>query len=304
MSHDHDHDHDHPSFLAHHWDNAEQQFEAGKFGMWLFLATEVLLFGGLFAGYAVWRHNHHDVFAYGSKFLNTMLGATNTAVLLASSMTMAMAVTFAQRGKTRALQVCLVLTLLGAVGFMVIKYFEYTHKFHEGLYPGVALYGGPPHPEQSHLWNPDLPVIPEAALAANAAAVAVPGGLTPPAAPVAEPTTIVPPAAAPTGLVTAFVDRNTISPHMPGFSYEASVHPLQDPERPAGLHVFFNIYYMMTGLHGIHVIVGGIVITWLLIRSTRGEFSGEYFTPVDLGGLYWHVVDLIWIFLFPLFYLI
>jgi cytochrome c oxidase subunit 3 len=82
------------------------------------------------------------------------------------------------------------------------------------------------------------------------------------------------------------------------------VHPLQDPHRPANAHMFFNIYFMMTGLHGIHVIIGGAVIVWLLVLSLRGRFSPAYFTPVDLGGLYWHVVDLIWIFLFPLFYLI
>jgi heme/copper-type cytochrome/quinol oxidase subunit 3 len=86
--------------------------------------------------------------------------------------------------------------------------------------------------------------------------------------------------------------------------YNATVQPLQDRDRPHNAHMFFNIYYMMTGLHGIHVVIGMIVITWLLIKTFRGHFSSEYFTPIDLGGLYWHVVDLIWIFLFPLFYLI
>jgi hypothetical protein len=91
--------------------------------------------------------------------------------------------------------------------------------------------------------------------------------------------------------------------HSPGETLHLA-HPLQDPERPVNAQKFFSIYFMMTGLHGIHVIVGGIVITWLLILTLKGRFSGDYYTPIDLGGLYWHIVDVIWIFLFPLFYLI
>ena len=119
--------------------------------MWLFLATEVLLFGGLFCAYAVWRGNHPEIFAYGSQYLDTFWGALNTCVLLASSMTMAMGVTFAARGQNRAVVICLILTLLGAGGFMVIKYIEYAHKFHEGFLPGMAFYE---EPQASHLWLP------------------------------------------------------------------------------------------------------------------------------------------------------
>ncbi|HWB19297.1 MAG TPA: cytochrome c oxidase subunit 3, partial [Phycisphaerales bacterium] len=148
----HDHDHAHPKHLAHHWDTPKQQFEAGKLGMWLFLATEVLLFGGLFVGYSVWRANHPELFQYGSKFLNTTLGATNTVILILSSFTMAMAVTFAQKSNRMGLIVCLSLTLMGAAGFLGIKYVEYTHKFHEGIFPGVKFYELPGEHAETFVW--------------------------------------------------------------------------------------------------------------------------------------------------------
>jgi hypothetical protein len=122
-------------------------------------------------------------------------------------------------------------------------------------------------------------------------------------APPVEKPTFAPAAEGPTGLVHN-PDLVAEPFRFEGRHHEAQVHPLNDPIRPVNAHMFFNIYFMMTGLHGIHVLVGMIVITWLLIRSFKGHFHSEYFTPVDLGGLYWHVVDLIWIFLFPLFYLI
>src|SRR5688572_22632222 len=149
-AHGHDDHHDHPPHLAHHWDNPKQQFEAGKLGMWLFLATEVMLFGGLFVGYSVYRHSHPEVFAYSSHYLNTTLGATNTCVLILSSLTMAWGVTAAQQNKIGLLKIMLLLTLAGAATFLVIKYFEYTHKFHEGLFPGIKFYEKPG--EHSHMW--------------------------------------------------------------------------------------------------------------------------------------------------------
>jgi cytochrome c oxidase subunit 3 len=308
--------HDHPAHLAHHWDTPQQQFEAGKLGMWLFLATEVLLFGGLFCAYAVWRGNHPELFKYGSQFLNTTLGATNTAVLILSSLTMAWAVTAAQQNKQLLLKIMLVLTLIGAATFMVIKYFEYTHKFHEGWYPGVHFYDVPG--EHSHYFQ-----------RAGASHLSTPAehgdqhseSVATNSAPAADTDNAATAPTGPTGLPPA--DAPKFAPAPPGpqglksdaaleaepFEMEARhgtihQHPLQDPTRPANTHMFFNIYFMMTGLHGIHVLIGMIVIIWLLVRASLGHFSAEYFTPVDLGGLYWHIVDLIWIFLFPLFYLI
>jgi cytochrome c oxidase subunit 3 len=296
-AHAHGSGHDHPPFLAHHFESPKQQFEAGKLGMWLFLATEVLLFGGLFCGYSVWRGNHPELFKYGSQFLNTTLGAINTAVLITSSLTMAWAVTLAQQNKQRGMLICLVLTLGGAAGFLVIKYFEYTHKFHEGYFPGLKFYDVPPH---SHTFDPAAPLAWQSGTLAPLSASTAPSladlGL-PPGVNTDAPT-IAPAAIGPEGLAPEALRaiEHSHDAHQP--------HPLQDPARPANAHQFFNIYFMMTGLHGVHVLVGGIVILWLIVRGARGHFSSEYFTPVDLGGLYWHVVDLIWIFLFPLFYLI
>jgi len=353
--HRHEHAHEHPAHLAHHWDTPDQQFEAGKLGMWLFLATEVLLFGGLFCAYAVWRGNHPELFKYGSHFLNTTLGATNTAVLILSSLTMAWGVTAAQQNKQGLLKIMLILTLCGAATFLVIKYFEYKHKFDEGWYPGVKFYDVPPKNNESLFWHPEEPeagasaseAMPGAAASApNAAAsapatstatqpsstsannnpttatgggfdlqtiaVSQPGASTKPGSASGTAGGTMPPADAPT-FGPAATGPQGLNPKAPlveePFKFsarhsDAKIHPLKDPNRPINTHMFFNIYFMMTGLHGIHVFVGMIVISWLLIRAFRGDFSSEYFTPVDLGGLYWHIVDLIWIFLFPLFYLI
>ncbi|MEE9130752.1 MAG: cytochrome c oxidase subunit 3 family protein [Phycisphaerales bacterium] len=294
------HAHEHHDFLAHHWDTPEQQFEAGKLGMWLFLATEVLLFGGLFVGYSVWRGNHPELFKFGSQYLDTTMGAINTVVLILSSLTMAWAVTCAQRGNRKGLIIGLLLTLAGAGGFLGIKYVEYSHKFHEGWFPGAYFYNEPP--EQSHTWDENLPVP-----GAVAADIPVPDTEArtieqlgfPEDIPV-ETSTVAPPAEGPSGLVenALDVDRHE-DEHV-----EHQIHALQSEDRPANAHMFFNIYFMMTGLHGLHVLVGVGVMIWLLIGAVKGRFNEKYFTPVDLGGLYWHIVDLIWIFLFPLFYLI
>ena len=143
QSDDHDHDdhgHGHDPHLAHHFESMEQQFDSGKLGMWLFLATEVLFFGGLFAAYVVLRARSPEVFAYASQYLDTMMGGINTCVLIASSLTMALAVRYAQEGRKALLVIMLWLTMGGAVGFLVIKYFEYTHKFHENLVWGTSFY--------------------------------------------------------------------------------------------------------------------------------------------------------------------
>lgn len=301
----HDEHGDHPWFLGHHWGSATQQFEAGKLGMWLFLATEVLLFGGLFCAYAIWRGNNPGLFKYGSQFLDTKWGAINTAVLITSSLTMAWAVTAAQRNQQTLLKILLCLTLCGAVGFMGIKYVEYTHKFHEGWLPGFSLYENEALQEQAtHLPQDESP----------AEAVSDESRSPEPPVPGTEVSIIAPAAVGPGGVNTGVIDHAdgvTVEPedadeaHAAGDAHGAHLtHPALDPDRPANAHMFFNIYFMMTGLHGIHVIIGGIVIVWLLVGAMRGRFSDKYFTPVDLGGLYWHVVDLIWIFLFPLFYLI
>ncbi len=310
MSHDHEHGHDHPPHLAHHFETPKQQFEAGKLGMWLFLATEILFFGGLFCGYAVLRGLHPELFQYGSRFLDTTYGAINTAVLIVSSLTMAAAVTFSQKGNQTALKACLALTVLGGMTFMVIKYFEYEHKLKAGLRPAGYMYTLPDFEVASHdgfqmgqpLYTKPLTELDLEQRKVDPSQTNLPSDV--------EVTNIPEPAEAQTGLNMSELEEQQrrreagrasfLSEH----GHDDFPHPLQDPNRPQNLHHFFTIYYLMTGLHGIHVVIGIGVISWLLVRSYMGDFGPEYFTPIDLVGLYWHVVDLVWIFLFPLFYLI
>lgn len=206
---------------AHHFPTARSEVEAAKLGMWLFLATEVLLFSGLFCAYASYRSTHAEMFKAAHQHLDWKLGALNTMVLIFSSLTMALGVRSAQTNKRGATIGYLLVTLACAGAFLVVKYVEYSHKIHLGLLPG-AYYTY-------------------------------------------------------TGADLAGVD-----------------HPA----------IFFGIYFLMTGLHGVHVVIGMAAILWVLFRSIRNDFSSKYFFPVELVGLYWHLVDLIWIYLFPLLYLV
>lgn len=281
--HDHGHDHhDHPPHVAHHFESMGQQFSSGKLGMWLFLATEILFFGGLFCAYTIYRANHPEIFIEGAKATDWRLGALNTCVLILSSVTMAWGVTAAQRGQKNLLMLMLALTFLGGVGFMGIKYIEYNHKMHEGLF-WAGKYNPVVHED------PNAHAAPIIAPAADL----VPTWNPYEGANVArEPSVILPAPAGPMGLSPLAV----AAPKSAKKSFDAE-------NAPQLTKVYFSIYYGMTGLHGIHVILGMGVIAWIFIRASRNEFGPNYFTPVDLTGLYWHLVDLIWIFLFPLLYL-
>jgi cytochrome c oxidase subunit 3 len=381
--HGHDeHGHAHSPYLHHHFETPVQQFESDKLGMWLFLATEILLFGGLFCAYSVYRHNHTDVFIYAHQFLNKVLGATNTVVLLFSSFTMAWSISAIQKGQRILCAVLLVITLMCAATFMVIKFFEYSakiehgllwgsryHPHHEGVegaegtkapaeskeVEGKAANGGAiamaestdtkqasPVPVQAEPASgishdaPDTQVgsgdVAKAqqdaaggegheAAEPSAPGVAVAGKATESgtasAQPLASGSTEVSNTASPPGVVASVPTEYTYSPGLklePSKIKPAAVPPagLADTAKPKSEHevepknvqTFFAIYFAMTGLHGIHVLIGMIVITIMLIYVLKGKYNAEYWTPLDLTGLYWHVVDLIWIFLFPLLYLI
>lgn len=195
------------TFFHLHEEDPVEEYENFKLGMWIFLATEVLLFGGLFAAYFIFKYTWPEVFEAGSAKLNPAMGGLNTVILLSSSFTMALAVDAAQRSQQKKLVITLVLTLLGACGFLAVKYFEWSHKIHVGLLPGTD--------------------------------------------------------------------------------------------------VFFSIYFMTTGLHLLHVLVGMSFIGLLLYRAVvEKRYHSENFGGVEVGGLYWHIVDIIWIFLFPLLYLV
>ena len=392
---DHGHDHHaHPPHLAHHFDTPEQQFDSAKLGMWAFLATEILMFGGLFCAYAVYRYNNPNVFRVGEHHLDTTLGAINTVVLLASSLTMALAVRAAQLGQKTYLVLMLSITLLGAVGFLCIKTVEYKAKWDHGLFPGrYNVYDRVQNEAGfvSHVFNgghgegaegeghggsasavEHNPAQGDSDSVANDTHSALkselgdmqsgsgmvagagdeshrPGGDSPHGAqPHAEPAKVAvagaeggnaatgastaptaanEPAAtaAPAGRQITDLGPDYFDPHYgtgdvakirPAFAANSGTvvaahegHPTVEFEdlnvhEQSNVKAFFNIYFMMTGLHGIHVLVGMGLITWILVKGARGTFGPAYYTPVDLVGLYWHLVDLIWIFLFPLLYLI
>ena len=275
--HGHDNGH-HDPHLAHHFDSTEQQFEADKLGMWIFLVTEILFFSGLFCAYAVYRANHPEIFEYAHLFLNRTLGAVNTVVLLFSSLTMAWGVRCAQLSQPKGLRVCLVLTLLCAIGFLGIKYVEYKNKWEEGLLWGARFQ--PTKEALEHLQH-----------VADAHGGA--GGH------------------ADVGHAAEVSIHPTQTGEAPGHAQSAAPSHAAAPTshgkpivQPDHVSIFFSIYFCMTGLHGIHILVGIGLLSWLLVRSYRGEFTDGYYTPVDLIGLYWHIVDLVWIYLFPLLYLI
>ncbi|HTX33908.1 MAG TPA: cytochrome c oxidase subunit 3 family protein [Bryobacteraceae bacterium] len=201
------------------FDTAEQQRDASTLGMWVFLITEIMFFGGMFLAYSVYRTFYPQVFAVASSSMNAVIGATNTGVLLCSSFTMVMAVRAAQLGQRKAIITFLILTLLLGLAFLGLKGYEWTLKFEEH--------------------------------------------------------------------------------HVPGPSFHLDGVDMQGPAQ-----IFFSLYFAMTGLHALHMVVGVGILTWLLIATYKGKFTAEYMTPVDIAGLYWHFVDIIWIFLFPLLYLI
>ncbi len=205
--------------LQHHFDSMEQQKEASALGMWVFLVTELLFFGGLILAYTIYRWENARAFAQASRHMDIALGTTNTAVLICSSLTMAMAVRSAATGRKKLLIGFLAVTMLLGGAFLGIKAIEYTDHIHHHLFPG------------------------------------------------------------------------------PGFHYPA-------PADARAAEMFFSLYFAMTGLHALHMVVGLGILTTLLLLARRGRFTPEYNTPVEISGLYWHFVDIVWIFLFPMLYLI
>lgn len=204
--------------LAHHFDTQAQQEGAIRLGMWLFLGTEVLLFAGLFLGYTVYRYFYHPAFHEASKSLDVVWGATNTVILITSSLSVALAYNAIKQAKAKLAAGLTVFTILCAIAFLAIKAIEYKAKFDHGSLPGKWY-----HNEH----------------------------------------------------ITA-----------------------------AGANLYFTIYFLATGLHAFHVIVGASVLAWVLMGILKGKYGPKNYVAVELGGLYWHLVDLVWIFLFPLLYLI
>ena len=207
--------------LREQFDTAEQQKDASTLGMWVFLITEVMFFGGMFLAYTVYRAAYPHTFAVASSSLNVYIGAANTVVLLCSSFTMVLAVRGAQLGQRKTIVLFLILTLILGGVFLGVKAYEWNEKFEEHHVPGASF-----HFE----------------------------GMTP------------------------GMQRNA--------------------------QLFFSLYFAMTGLHALHMVIGVGILSVLIFQAKKGKFTAAYMTPVDVAGLYWHFVDIIWIFLFPLLYLI
>jgi len=255
----------------------------------------------LFCAYSVYRHNHPEVFDYAHKYLNRILGAINTLVLITSSLTMAWGVRAAQMGKKGLLCVMLALTILGGAGFMGIKAIEYSTKWKHWLFIGDHNYFRP----EPGVNTAGINELEETQLHVSEAKPAAPivtkvePDVIDPNAGTGDAATIKAPNITPAGLSPLMTEKGREAEQNEKLRYE-DMRPT-DQKR---VYTFFAVYFCMTGLHGIHVLVGMFLIAWILIRSWGNEFGPTYFTPVDLVGLYWHLVDLIWIFLFPLLYLI
>ena len=215
--------------LLHHFATEEQQRDSASFGMWIFLATEVMFFGGLFCAYLIYRRWYFGDFAAASKSIDAFLGGINTAVLICSSLTVVLAIWAAQTARRGLLILMLILTMLFGLTFLGIKGIEYKQKFDEHHVPG------------------------------------------------------------------------------PSFSFDHEAIPGSNPVRyanPQHAQIFFSLYFIMTGLHALHMVIGLGIFTWLLWMAWKGRFTPRYHTPLEIGGLYWHFVDIVWIYLFPLLYLI
>lgn len=277
------HGHGDKPFLQHHYEDEEHQFDAGKLGIWAFLVTEVLFFSGLFCAYAIYRAMHPEVFTFAANALDTKWGAINTGVLIFSSLTAAWAVRNAQLGQKKMLVANITLTIACAFGFMGIKYVEYSHKIHYGITPGSdpAQYDGRSFGDYKGKAERVAFVVDDVQQESE-------GEAGTPAEPAGE------------GEEHAD-DEHADGAHDDKVAWD---DPDLDPIVKDKLRVFFGIYYCMTGLHGIHVLLGIVVFMWLLVRAVKGHFTPTYYGPVDYAALYWHLVDLIWIYLFPLLYLI
>ncbi len=364
-----DHHHDHGEFIAHHFDGPEQQFDSGKLGIWLFLVTEILFFGGLFVAYTLYRSNHPEIFEQAHVFLNKYLGGLNTIVLLFSSLTMALGVRAAQLGKNKNCAVYVLITMVCAAVFLGVKAVEYSHKWDMGILVRSAFNLTYTHPAPvtsvgKWLHVSDylvyISVIPTLLLVGFLVASLMgklmeknvfskfmlglsimvggyflgvgvglifmdvaEGGAN-------ESHASIQTADQPLMLHAMTQETREDASHDENHDKTAESHPAADhvdgqahheehahaggeafsahhpdPEKLSrNVGIFFSIYYCMTGLHAIHIIGGIVVLSWILWRSLLGQWRSDYFGPVDYVGLYWHLVDLIWIYLFPLLYLI
>jgi cytochrome c oxidase subunit III len=257
--------------LVHHFDNMEQQREAGTLGMWWFLLTEIMFFGGMILAYTVYRHMYFDAFAAGSNVLSIWWGAFNTAVLIGSSLTMAMAVWHAQHGNSKKIVFFLLFTIVLGSVFLRVKYIEYHDKFTEHVFPA-----GDFHWPIAHESNRPNNVGVEPLNSEETVQQGMPEKVT-----------------------TKYAEKG------PYYGVGGIVpEEVQDQSFGGHVRMYFWLYFAMTGFHALHMVIGIGLLLVLAYQANRGKFSKEYHSYIELTGLYWHFVDIVWIFLFPLLYLV
>lgn len=297
MAHTHDTDHYHAPGLQHQFEDMKQQEESVSIAMWMFLVQEIMFFGGLFTVYLVFRSRYPMAFAAGSNHLDPFWGGLNTLVLIVSSLTMALTVYYAQKGNKMMQVVLIILTMIFGTVFLGVKAVEYTDKYNHGTIPVDG-------------WNKKTPK--DGHQAAEHAATILPFETKVSAAETTS-SAEAHPYINPTGefQINKVVDLKLVEDAQKGnYLTQAeqigyfSNGQIDANKFRAKMRIFFWIYFVMTGLHALHMIIGLGVMLWLLWKAWIGTFTAEYFAPVEMAGLYWHFVDIVWIFLFPLLYLL
>ena len=276
----------HEPGLQHQFDDMGQQQESVSIAMWMFLVQEIMFFGGLFSAYLVYRSKFPMAFAAGSNHLDAFWGGLNTLVLIVSSLTMALTVYYAQLGRRNMQIIMILLTMTFGLTFLGVKTIEYRDKYNHGLVP---VTGWNRHAKaEGNAENASAPEKPcyEVAHGEEHAYVNPRGDFQ----------------WADCSLVKLAQDHNylTVSEKIGYFSNgQIDADKFRDKVR-----IFFFLYFVMTGLHALHMVVGLGLMSWLLWTAYKGNYTADYYMPVEMSGLYWHFVDIVWIFLFPLLYLL
>ena len=277
----------HEPGLQHQFEDMKQQEESVSIGMWMFLVQEIMFFGGLFTVYLVFRSKYPMAFAAGSNHLDVVMGFVNTLVLIVSSLTMALTVYYAQKGDRMKQVALILLTMMFGAVFLGVKAVEYTAKYNDGLIPVAGLNKrAKPDPNADHSSTVEKPCY-EVEHGATEHAYVNPRGEF---------------LWADCSLAKLAQDGKYLTKaEQIGYFSNGQIDANKFRDK---VQIFYWIYFVMTGLHALHMIVGLGLMTWLLWTAWRGYYSADYYMPVEMSGLYWHFVDIVWIFLFPLLYLL
>lgn len=306
-------EHHHQPGLQHQFEDMGQQEESVTIGMWMFLVQEIMFFGGLFTAYLVFRSRYPLAFAEASNHLDAFWGGLNTLVLIVSSLTMALTVFYAQRGNRNLQMIMIVLTMFFGTVFLGVKVIEYTDKYNHGLVPVTGLNKKTPkgveHKETEHKAAGEKPA---GEVSGRSERFVLPFETRAYAATETAHEYVNPRGEFQWNYGSHVVDYGLKKEKETGKKYLTESERIGyfstgvfDPDKYRDkIRIFYYIYFVMTGLHALHMIVGLGLMTWLLYKAWRGTYNAEYYMPVEMSGLYWHFVDIVWIFLFPLLYLL